>query len=111
MKTKTPGGEQLRSLPAMGAYSEPTLIHVIPVHHEGSMSRTVGEGRPAMGAYSESVDAITLSQTVGKGRPVMRAYSESVDVIESQDPLQADVDFPPLGFGLHPASDCGKLLK
>ena len=64
-----------------------------------------------MGAYSESVDAISPSQTVGEGRPVMGAYSESVDVTESQDPLKADVNFPPLRFGLHLTSDCGKLRR
>ena len=58
-----------------------------------------------MGAYSEFVDVISLPQTVGDGRPVTGAYSESVgSLIESTDHLKADLDSPPLGFGLHPTS-------
>ena len=79
-------------------------FHVLPVPHKASLSQTACEGRPAMGAYSESVDVFSLSQTVSECRPVMGAYGESVDVTESQDPLKADADCPPLGFGQHPTS-------
>ena len=64
-----------------------------------------------MEAYSEFLDVISLTQIVSEGRPVMGAYSECVDVTKSRDLVQADADFPPLGFVLHPTSDRGKLRR